>query len=81
MSVRAHALLQVDPGRAQEAARYLAGLPFVTEAAVTSGAYDVIATVEVSTEQAVSAAVGRLRRAPGLCALRLCRPGRVTAGV
>lgn len=74
MDVRAHVLLQVDPGRSQEAARYVAGLPTVLEAAPTSGAYDVIATVQAESEDGLRRTLALARRTPGLCALRLCRP-------
>ena len=74
MGSRAHVLLQIDPGRSSEAVRYLAGLETVTEAAVTSGAYDVIATVQASSDEALGQTVAQARRTPGLCVLRLCRP-------
>lgn len=73
MDVRARVLLQVDPGRSQEAASYVSALPRVLEAAVTSGAYDVIATMQADSEEALQRTVSLARRAPGLCALRLCR--------
>ena len=74
MGRQAHVLLQVDPGRSQEAYRYVAALPTVTAAAMTSGPYDVIATVEAGSDEAVGRAVAQARRTPGLCALQLCRP-------
>ena len=67
-------LLQADPGRADEVASYVAGLPSVTEAAVTSGPYDVIARIDL-TEAALAPVVRLARRAPGLCDLRVCRSG------
>lgn len=73
MHVRAHVLLQVDPGRSREAADYLAALPSVLGAAATSGAYDVIATVQAESEAALRGTLALARRTPGLCALRLCR--------
>ena len=71
-----HALLlmQADPGRADEVASFVAGLPAVTEAAVTSGPYDVIATIDL-TSAGLARVVGLARRAPGLCDLRVCRSG------
>jgi hypothetical protein len=75
MEARAHVLLQIDPGRSQEAARYLADLPAVTEAVTTSGAYDVIATLQVDSDEGLGRALAQARRTPGLCALRLCRAG------
>lgn len=74
MGRQAHVLLQVDPGRSQEAVRYLSALPTVTDAAMTSGAYDVIATVDAGTDDVLSHTVAQARRTPGLCVLRLCRP-------
>jgi uncharacterized protein with GYD domain len=72
---RAHLLLQVDPGRAGEAAAFLAGLPGVVEAVATSGPYDVVAVVEAAGEPGVQRAVARARRTPGLAVLRTCRGG------
>ena len=74
MGRQAHVLLQVDPGRSQEAVQYLSALPTVTQAAMTSGAYDVIATVEAGSDDALGRVVAQARRTPGLCVLRLCRP-------
>ena len=69
-SSRAHLLLQVDPGRADDVASYVATLPSVTETFVTSGPYDVIATVD-------SVDMGRVladtKRAPGLARVCVCR--------
>ena len=67
-------LLQADPGRADEVASFVAGLPSVTEAAVTSGPYDVIARIDL-THEALARVVRLARRAPGLCDLRVCRAG------
>lgn len=69
----AHLLMQVDPGRAEEVASYLATLPSVTTAAVTSGPYDVIAVVDL-TDDALARTVAAARRAPGLSGVRVCRP-------
>ena len=74
MGRQAHVLLQVDPGRGQEAFRYVSALPTVTGAALTSGAYDVIATVEAGSDEVLGRTVAQARRTPGLCVLRLCRP-------
>ncbi len=74
MGRQAHVLLQVDPGRSQEAFQYVSALPTVTDVAMTSGPYDVIATVEASSDEAVGRAVAQARRTPGLCVLQLCRP-------
>ena len=74
MGRQAHVLLQVDPGRSQEAFRYVSALPMVTDAAMTSGAYDVIATVEAGSDDVLSRLLAQARRTPGRCVLRLCRP-------
>jgi uncharacterized protein with GYD domain len=74
MGRHAHVLLQVDPGRSQEALRYVSALPTVTGAALTSGPYDLIATVEADSDDALGRAVAQARRTPGLCVLQLCRP-------
>jgi len=71
---QAHVLLQVDPGRSHEAYQYVSALPAVTVVAMTSGPYDVIATVEAASDEAVGRAVAQARKAPGLCVLQLCRP-------
>ena len=76
MGRQAHVLLQVDPGRSREAQSYLAALPTVTQATVTSGAYDVIATVEAGSDEALGRAMVQARATPGLCVLRLCRPAQ-----
>lgn len=75
-STAAHALLlvQADPGRADDVARFVAGLPSVTETAVTSGPYDVIARVDLDGLE-LSRLVGLARRAPGSCDVRVCRHG------
>lgn len=72
-SPAAHLLLQADPGRADEVASFVATLPAVTETAVTSGAYDVIARVDLTGED-LSRVLVQARRAPGLCDVRVCRP-------
>ena len=74
MGRQANVLLQVDPGRSHEAFRYVSALPTVSAAALTSGAYDVIATVEAGSDDALSRLLAQARRTPGLCVLRLCRP-------
>ena len=71
----AHLLLQADPGRADEVAQFVADLPSVCETAVTSGPYDVIARVDVDEDgHDLARVVVSARRAPGLCAVRVCRP-------
>jgi DNA-binding Lrp family transcriptional regulator len=75
VATRAHLLLQVDPGRSQEAVTVVGALPAVTDAVVTSGPYDVIATLAVADEDELRRVVRQARRVPGLCMLRVCRPG------
>ena len=77
MDSRAHVLLQIDPGRAHEAARFVATLPMVTESVLTTGPYDVIATVAAPSDEALRRTVAHARRTPGLCVLRLCRTGGI----
>ena len=74
MDSRAHVLLQIDPGRQEEAVQYVAGLSTVTETVLTSGPYDVIATVQ-GTDAQLLQTMSQARRTPGLCVLRLCRAG------
>jgi len=69
----AHLLLQTYPGRADEVASYVATLPSVLEATVTSGPYDVIARVDLSADDLGRVLVAA-RRAPGLSGVRVCRP-------
>lgn len=73
MEMRAHVLLQVDPGFSGDAVDYIRSLPSVLHANTTSGAYDVIATAEADSEEALAHLLTLARKAPGLSALRLCR--------
>jgi DNA-binding Lrp family transcriptional regulator len=73
--LRAHLLLQAEPGRAQEVADFVAAIPEVAGAETTSGPFDVIAVVDGVSEHDLSHAMARVRRAPGLHALRVCRAG------
>lgn len=70
---RALVLLQVEPGCAVEAARFVATVPCVVEAVATSGPYDVIATVHVDGEPGLQRTLELVRRTPGLAFLRTCR--------
>jgi hypothetical protein len=72
-SPSAHLLLQADPGRAEEVATFVGTLVAVTELAVTSGPYDVIARVDLTTED-LSHVLVQARRAPGLARVCVCRP-------
>ena len=71
MAATVHLLLQADPGRAQDVASHLQGLPAVTGTAVTSGPYDVIA--QVSADEDVPRMLAAAKRAPGLARLCVCR--------
>lgn len=71
----AHLLLQADPGRADDVALHVATLPSVTGSAVTGGAYDVIARVDLTAEP-LSRVLAHVRRAPGLCGVRVCMTQR-----
>lgn len=73
LAATAHLLLQADPGRAEEVASFVATLPSVREAAVTSGPYDVIAVVDL-TDNTLSRVIAQTRRAPGLTRVCVCRP-------
>ena len=73
MTAHAHLLLQTHVGCADDVAAFVGAAPSVTMAAVTSGAYDVIAVVDL-TDDGLSRALTRARRAPGLQGLRVCRP-------
>ena len=73
MTSHAHLLLQTDVGRADDVAAFVGAAPSVTLAAVTSGAYDVIAVVDLP-DAGLSRALARARRAPGLQGVRVCRP-------
>jgi hypothetical protein len=66
-------LLQADPGHTETLARYVAGLPGVLSAVVTSGPYDIVAEVDGGTEQQ-AAVCSAIRHARGLCRLCVCRP-------
>ena len=55
--------------------QYLSGLETVTDAAATSGAYDVIATVQAASDDALRPGGRGGPPHAGLCVLRLCRPG------
>lgn len=72
-TARVHLLLQVDPQLAAEAARDVAAVPGVCQATRTSGSYDVIAVAEVASEEELATILGRVRKARGLCRLRICR--------
>jgi hypothetical protein len=64
-------LLQADPGRADDVALHLATMESVTDTAVTSGPYDVIA--RVCGDADVPRVLAEAKRAPGLARICVCR--------
>ena len=77
MTAHAHLLLQTEVGRADDVAAFVGAAPSVTLAAVTSGAYDVIAVGDLP-DDGLAQALARARRAPGLQGVRVCRPADTT---
>lgn len=73
MASHAHLLLQADPGCAEDVASYVAALPSVRGASVTSGPYDVIVEVDL-TDGALARTLALTRRAPGLSRVCVCQP-------
>ena len=73
-SLRAHLLIQADPGTTQALQSHLVGVPGVAEALATSGPFDVVAHVAVRDEGELQHVLTAARRAPGLARLCLCRP-------
>ena len=69
----AHLLLQCDPGRSGDVAAWLTDLPAVQQAAVTDGAYDVVAVVDLTAGD-LSHVLVQARRAPGFAKVRVCLP-------
>lgn len=68
----AHLLLQAEPGRALDVAEHVAQVTHVVATSVTSGPYDVIASVDVVGEE-LSSVLTQARRAPGLARVCVCR--------
>ena len=66
-------LLQADPGFAGAVAEHVANAPGVVSVAVTSGAYDVVAEVEVADDQRHEELRAIVRLARGLCRVCVCR--------
>ena len=66
-----HLLLQADPGRADDVASHLATMASVTDTAVTSGPYDVIARIDGDAD--VPRVLAEVKRTPGLARLCVCR--------
>ncbi len=74
-TLRAHLLLQLDPGCSPAARRYLLSLRGVLDVAETTGAFDAVVQVEASDGVALQRLVRDTRRCPGLFRLRLCTAG------
>lgn len=72
---KVHLLLQADPGHAEDVLATVTALPGLIDAALTSGAYDVVAEISVVDEGDVTVLVAGLRRLTGLAGLSICRPG------
>ena len=71
--LRAHLLVQADPGTTPALQAHLSHLPGVVEACSTSGPFDAVAHVEVRDEGELQHLLAAARRAPGLARLCLCR--------
>src|SRR4051812_13733181 len=71
--LRAHLLIQADPGTTQALQSHLVDVPGIAEACATSGPFDVVAHVEVGDEAQLQHVLAAARRAPGLARLCLCR--------
>lgn len=71
--VRAHLLLQADPGATEALRGYLEALPGVVDASSTTGAFDAVATVAVADETTLQRILVAARAGPGLARLCLCR--------
>jgi hypothetical protein len=72
-SLRAHLLIQADPGTTHALQNHLDQVPGVTQATATSGPFDVVAHIEVGDEAQLQHVLAAARRAPGLARLCLCR--------
>ena len=79
-SLRAHLLIQADPGTTQALQAHLAHVPGIAQACATSGPFDVVAHVEVGDEAQLQHVLTAARRAPGLARLCLCRTSPPAAG-
>ena len=74
--LRAHLLVQADPGSAEGVRTHLLCIPGVVQASTTHGAFDAVAHVSVDSETELRRVLAAARRAPGLARLCLCRPAR-----
>lgn len=71
--VRAHLLIQADPGASEALRDYLESLPGIVDASSTTGAFDAVARVAVRDEREFQRILVATRDAPGLARLCLCR--------
>lgn len=71
--LRAHLLIQTDPGAAFVVRDYLERVPGVTDASSTTGAFDAVVQVAVPDELGLQRVLVASRNAPGLSRLCLCR--------
>lgn len=71
--VRAHLLIQTDPGASEALRDYLESLPGIVDASSTTGAFDAVARVAVRDERELQRILVATRDAPGLARLCLCR--------
>lgn len=80
VALRAHLLLQADPGTEQSLRDYVRAVPGVVETSGTTGPFDAVARVHVRSEDELHTVLAATRRAPGLARLCLCRSsGRRTS--
>ncbi|MDT7548253.1 MAG: hypothetical protein QOE84_647 [Actinomycetota bacterium] len=71
--VRAHLLLQADPGTSSALTAYLQGVSGIVEATGTTGPFDAVAEVSVDDEVQLERVLAATKSAPGLARLCLCR--------
>jgi hypothetical protein len=71
--VRAHLLIQADPGTSSALTAYLQGVAGIVEATGTTGPFDAVAQISVEDERQLQRVLVATRGAPGLARLCLCR--------
>ena len=74
-AVRAHLLLQADPGTSEALWEHLAHVPGIVQTCGTTGPFDAVAQIAVTDEGELQRVLQAVRRAPGLARICLCRPG------
>ena len=72
-ALRAHLLIQADPGTTHALRSHLEQVTGIVLACATSGPFDAVAHVEVRDEGELQHVLAATRRAPGLARLCLCR--------